>query len=150
MASSQWKRKGEDQGTSTDQQLEKYGTRLTKHDNMQCSNFSTFGRDKTTKIWVQKMVTKVQKNVVVWYISMSVYFTKLSAFSKRNYVVPSIEDEMNGLNQGGNGMAEQCTCNALQCRRKMSFSTALQLLQHFKTKNCDKISLYMRKYLKRK
>ena len=86
------------------------------------------------------MVTKVQKNVVVWYISMSVYFTKLSAFSKRNYVVSPIEDEMNGLNQGGNGMAEQCTSNALQCRRKMSFSPALQLLQHFKTKNCDKIA----------
>ena len=58
------------------------------------------------------MVTKVQKNVAVWYISMSVYFTKLSAFSKRNCVVPPIEDEMNGLNQGRNGMAEQCTCNA--------------------------------------
>ena len=40
-----------------------------------------------------------------------------------------IEDETNGLNQGGNGMVEQFTC------------TALQLLQHFKTKNCDKISL---------
>ena len=96
------------------------------------------------------MVTKVQKNVVVWYISMLVYFTKLSTFSKRNCVVPPIEDEMNGLNQGGNGMAEQCTYNALQCMRKMSFSPALQLLQHFKTKNRDKISLYMRKYLKRK
>ena len=55
------------------------------------------------------MVTKVQKNVVVWYISLSVYFTKLSAFSKkkRNCVVPPIEDETNGLNQGGNGMVEQ-------------------------------------------
>ena len=52
------------------------------------------------------MVTKVQKNVVVWYISMSVYFTKLSSFSKRNCVVPPIEDEMNGLNQGRNGMVE--------------------------------------------
>ena len=52
------------------------------------------------------MITKVQKNVAVWYISMPVYFTKLSAFSKRNCVVPSIEDEMNSLNQGGNCMAE--------------------------------------------
>ena len=59
------------------------------------------------------MVTKVQKNVAVWYIYMSVYFTKLSSFSKRNRVVPPIEDEMNGLNQGGNGMVEQCTCTAL-------------------------------------
>ena len=87
------------------------------------------------------MVIKVKKNVAVWYISMSVYFTKLSAFSKRNCVVPLIEDETNGLNHGGNGMVEQCTCTALQCRRKMRFSLALQLLQHFKTKNCDKISL---------
>ena len=86
------------------------------------------------------MVTKVQKNVAVWYIYMSVYFTKLSAFSKRNCVVPPIEDETNGLNQGGNGMVEKCTCTALQCRRKMRISPALQLLQHFKTKNCDKIS----------
>ena len=71
------------------------------------------------------MVTKVQKNVDVWYISMSVYFTKLSDFSKRNYAVPLIEDETNGLNQGGNGMVEQCTCTTLQCRRKMRFSLAL-------------------------
>ena len=88
-----------------------------------------------------KIVTKVQKNVAVWYISMSLYFIKLSAFSKRNYVVPPIEDETNDLNQGGNGMVEYRTCTALQCRRKMRFSPALQLLQHFKTKNCDKISL---------
>ena len=90
-----------------------------------------------------------QKCSCMVYFYVSIFHKNIIIF-KKNCVVPPIEDEMNGLNEGGNGMAEQCTCNAVQCRRKMSFSPALQLLQHFKTKNCDKISLYMRKYLKRK
>ena len=106
------------------------------------SIFQLKARVEIQKYRHKKLFAKVYKNVNVWYISMSVYFTKLSAFSKRNCVEPPIEDETNGLDQGGNGMVEQCICTpALQCRRKMRFSPVLQLLQHFKTKNCDKISL---------
>ena len=60
--------------------------------------FFNFWKRQNHKNMGAKMVTKVQKSVAVWYISMSVYFIKLSAFLKRNYVVPPIEDEMNGLN----------------------------------------------------